>query len=79
MRLDHLYSPRFRSGKEGIGAPATTVPGRRRGVGPMSLHTAISEEEKEAAWAEIEEELRRFEGPGRFEEPCELVVGGGTR
>ena len=45
----------------------------------MSSHTAISQEEKEAAWAEIEEELRRFEGPGRFEEPCELVVGGGTR
>jgi hypothetical protein len=41
--------------------------------------SGLSDEEKEAAWAEIEEELRRFEGPGGFEGPCELVVGGGTK
>ncbi len=35
--------------------------------------------EKNAVWEEIEEELRKFEGPGGFEGPCELVVGGGTR
>jgi SAM-dependent methyltransferase len=35
--------------------------------------------ERDAAWAEIEEELRRFEGPAGFEGPCELLVAAGTR
>jgi hypothetical protein len=41
--------------------------------------SGLSDEEKEAAGAEIEEELRRFEGSGTFEGPCEPVVGSGTR
>jgi SAM-dependent methyltransferase len=34
---------------------------------------------KEAAWTEIEEELRTFEGPDGFRGPCEMVVGSGVR
>lgn len=38
----------------------------------------VSPEEREAAWAEIERELGRFEGPGGFVGPCELLVAAGT-
>lgn len=34
---------------------------------------------KEAAWAEIEQELMQFEGPEGFEGPCELVLVAGTK
>jgi ubiquinone/menaquinone biosynthesis C-methylase UbiE len=34
---------------------------------------------REAAWEEIEHELRRFEGPDGFEGPCELLVAAGTK
>jgi hypothetical protein len=39
----------------------------------------LSAEEREAAWEEIAQELRQFEGPDGFAGPCELVVGVGTR
>lgn len=47
-----------------------------------ALHQMLSgldEAEREAAWAEIEQELGKFEGPNGFEGPCELVVGSGTK
>lgn len=34
---------------------------------------------REAAWEEIEQELRRFEGPNGFTGPCELIVAAGTK
>jgi SAM-dependent methyltransferase len=39
----------------------------------------LDEAGREAAWAEIESELRQFEGPDGFVGPCELLVGAGTR
>ena len=39
----------------------------------------VSEEEREAAWQEIEQELRQFESAGGFEGPCELVIGAGRK
>jgi len=42
-----------------------------------ALHTMLAgldEAGKEAAWREIEVELRRFEGPAGFEGPCEMIV-----
>jgi hypothetical protein len=47
-----------------------------------ALHQMLAglpEEERRAAWDEIERELRQFEGPGGFEGPCELVVGLGVK
>jgi ubiquinone/menaquinone biosynthesis C-methylase UbiE len=47
-----------------------------------ALHQMLSgvdDAEKEAAWTEIEEELRKFEGPDGFEGPCEMVVGSGVK
>ena len=34
---------------------------------------------REAAWREIEQELRGFETPTGFEGPCEMIVGVGTK
>jgi SAM-dependent methyltransferase len=39
----------------------------------------LTEAERQAAWEEIEQELRRFEGSNGFEGPCELVIGVGTK
>lgn len=39
----------------------------------------LNEAEREAAWQEIEQELRKFEGPNGFEGPCELIVAAGTK
>lgn len=39
----------------------------------------LSDSEKDEAWAEIEESLRRFEGPAGFEGPCEMIVVVGTK
>jgi len=47
-----------------------------------ALHQMLSTldaEGKAAAWQEISTRLRQFEHNGRFEGPCELVVGIGTR
>jgi SAM-dependent methyltransferase len=47
-----------------------------------ALHQMLSgldEPGREAAWAEIGEELKAFEGPSGFEGPCELVVAVGTK
>jgi hypothetical protein len=34
---------------------------------------------REAAWQEIEQELRRFQKPAGFEGPCELIVAVGVK
>jgi len=39
----------------------------------------LTEDEKAAAWEEVEECLKRFEGEGGFCGPCELVVAVGTK
>ncbi len=40
----------------------------------------VTDEERAAAWREIEETLEQFEGPDGFVGPCEmLVVSGATR
>lgn len=47
-----------------------------------ALHQMLSgldEAGRDAAWVEIEQELRRFEGPAGFSGPCELVVAAGRK
>jgi SAM-dependent methyltransferase len=39
----------------------------------------LDEAGREAAWREIEQELRAFETPSGFEGPCEMIVGVGTK
>lgn len=39
----------------------------------------LSAQEQDDAWAEIEEALGAFEGSGRFEGPCQMLVASGTK
>jgi SAM-dependent methyltransferase len=46
-----------------------------------ALHQMLAglpEADREAAWQEVEDALREFEGPTGFVGPCELLVGAGT-
>jgi ubiquinone/menaquinone biosynthesis C-methylase UbiE len=38
-----------------------------------------SDAERQEVWKEVEQALRRYEGPSGFEAPCELLVGVGTK
>jgi SAM-dependent methyltransferase len=47
-----------------------------------ALHQMLAglpESEREAAWGEIEDALRAFEGPNGFSAPCRLLIGAATR
>jgi SAM-dependent methyltransferase len=39
----------------------------------------LGDADREAAWQEIERELRAFETPAGFEGPCEMIIGVGTK
>ena len=41
--------------------------------------SGVTDDERAAAWREIEETLQQFEGPDGFTGPCEMLVGSGTR
>jgi SAM-dependent methyltransferase len=43
------------------------------------MMAGLTDVERQAAWEEIEDELRQFEGPDGFAGPCELVLAVGTR
>jgi len=52
----------------------------RNGAGDMrELMNRLNETERERAWVEIEEQLRRFEGPNGLEVPGEVLIGVGTK
>jgi len=52
----------------------------RNSVGDVrELMSRLNEPEREKAWGEIEEQLRRFEGPNGFEVPGEVLIGVGTK
>jgi hypothetical protein len=39
----------------------------------------LNEADRERAWVEIAEQLRRFEGPNGLEVPGEVLIGVGTK
>jgi SAM-dependent methyltransferase len=43
------------------------------------MMSALSDVERAETWAEIERELRQFEGPNGFVGPCEMIVGIGEK
>ncbi|MEU7908565.1 class I SAM-dependent methyltransferase [Actinoplanes sp. NPDC049118] len=45
----------------------------------QQMLVGLAPAEREAAWAEIEEALRQFEGPDGFTGPCEMLVLSATR
>jgi ubiquinone/menaquinone biosynthesis C-methylase UbiE len=44
-----------------------------------AMLAGVSENEREQAWAEIEQQLHQFEGPDGFIGPCQLLVGAATK
>ncbi len=45
----------------------------------QQMLAGLAEAEREAAWDEIEQALRQFEGQDGFAAPAELIVGAGTK
>jgi hypothetical protein len=45
----------------------------------LQMLSGLPESEREAVGEEIEEEIRRFEGPDGFEGPYEMIVGAGIK
>jgi hypothetical protein len=43
------------------------------------LMSRLNDADRELAWAEIEEQFRRFEEPNGFEAPGEVLIGVGTK
>jgi len=39
----------------------------------------LNDADRELAWAEIEQQFLRFEGPSGFEAPGEVLIGVGTK
>jgi SAM-dependent methyltransferase len=59
---------------------ADTVKNMRKGAGDLKeLMNRLSEADRELAWAEIEEQFRRFEGPTGLEMPGEVLIGVGIK
>jgi ubiquinone/menaquinone biosynthesis C-methylase UbiE len=52
----------------------------RNGVGDLKqLMNRLNDADRETAWAEIEEQFRRFEEPNGIEIPGEVLIGVGTK
>lgn len=63
-----------------LSAAAECVRFERESFGALhQMMSGLSEAERGETWAEIEHELRQFEGPNGFEGPCEMIVGVGVK
>jgi ubiquinone/menaquinone biosynthesis C-methylase UbiE len=51
---------------------------RNSASGVSELMSRLNDADRELAWAEIEQQLRQFEGPNGFEMPGEVLIGVGT-
>lgn len=63
-----------------LGSAADCLRFQRESFGALhQMLAGLDPAEREDVWAEVEEALRRFEGPAGFVGPCEMLVGSGTR
>jgi ubiquinone/menaquinone biosynthesis C-methylase UbiE len=63
-----------------LASAAECVRFERESFGALhQMMIGLSEDERQATWEEITEELRKFEGPDGFAGPCEMVVGVGVK
>ena len=63
-----------------LASAAECVQFERESFGALQqMLAALPDAEREAAWDEIERELRAFEGDAGFESSAELILGAGTR
>ena len=63
---------RFPSTAAAVRAMKDSFPGLER------IMDQLSNAERELAWAEIEQQFSRFEGPNGFEAPGEVLIGVGS-
>jgi SAM-dependent methyltransferase len=62
-----------------LSSSAECVRFERESFGALhQMLAGVSEADREAAWAEIEQELGQFDGPEGFVGPCELLVAAAT-
>lgn len=74
VRVDAVTSPVV------LPSAAECVRFERESFGALhQMMASLSAAEQAETWSEIESELARFEGPGGFAGPCEMLVGVGTR
>ena len=63
-----------------LASAADCVRFERESFGALhQMLAGLDDAEREETWDEIEAELRRFEGDGGFEGPCELIVAAGVK
>jgi SAM-dependent methyltransferase len=63
-----------------MGSAADCVAFERDSFGALhQMLSGLSEPDRQAAWAEIEQALAEFDGPEGFVGPCEMLVVSGTR
>jgi len=63
-----------------LASAAECVRFERESFGALhQMLAGLDEDGRDAAWQEIEQELKRFEGPEGFTGPCELIVAAGTK
>jgi SAM-dependent methyltransferase len=63
-----------------LASAAECVRFERESFGALQqMLVGLPESEREAAWDQIEQELRQFEGPAGFEAATELIVGAGRK
>jgi ubiquinone/menaquinone biosynthesis C-methylase UbiE len=63
-----------------LSSAAECVRFERESFGALQqMLVGLAEAEREAAWDEIERELRQFQGQAGFEAPAELIVGAGRK
>jgi hypothetical protein len=59
---------------------AAAVENMKKGAGDTrELMSRLNEADREWAWVEIAEQLKRFEGPNGCEIPGEVLIGVGTK
>lgn len=63
-----------------VSSAAECVRFERESFGTLhQMLSGLTQDDQQAAWNEIEAELRQFEGADGFEGPCELIAGVGVR
>jgi len=63
-----------------LSSAAECVRFERESFGALhQMLAGLDEDGRDTAWQEIEQELKRFEGPEGFTGPCELIVAAGTK
>ncbi len=63
-----------------VPSAAEAIRSMRNSAGDLrEIMSQLKEAERETAWAEIEQELRQFEGPNGFEAPGEVLIAAGSK